>query len=391
MTDLHRLAARVFDEPLVIEPQKLRTVIKVLESRARPSAGAIDGLSRRRERERLAVQDGIAIIDAIGILVHRHHGLNALSGLTSYEAIASELDQALASPQVRGILLRIDSPGGEVSGVSDLADRIRAASQVKPVWAVAEDRALSGAYWLASAAERLYVTQGGFTGSVGVVMAHVDQSKFDERQGIKVTEIYAGARKADGSPHHPLDDEAHAEYQRIVDDIYALFVSHVSRNRSLEERHVRATEARIYVGAAGLEYGLADQVGSLSAAFVALRAQLGSGSTTPTGHGNGGGEKVKDRELNEKQLAERAVALHGGTVPDDDDQGTEPAAKRAVELLTGAHRQSQVRSPLKQLRELERVAAETQRGQGREPLSAGEEDLVDRAVALYRREHRIED
>lgn len=317
--DLHRLASRVFDEPLMIEPQKLRTVIQVLEPRLlrtgagftreqlslpiigdgtgaslteidiRPGADpdispelridhrdiAIQGLGRRRrDRDELTVQDSIAIIDVIGILVHRHHGLNAFSGLTSYEMLRAELDQAVESPDVNGILLRIDSPGGEVSGVFDLADQIRAANQAKPVWAVAEDRALSGAYALASGARRLYVTQNGFTGSIGVIMAHVDQSKFDEQQGVKVTEIFAGAHKADGSPHRPLDDEAHAEFQRIVDDIYALFVAHVARNRSLEEGQVRATEARIYMGQEGRELGLADRVGSLETAFEDFRAKL---------------------------------------------------------------------------------------------------------------------
>ncbi len=163
-----------------------------------------------------------------GTLVRRTVGLEAESGLMSYATIGAELDAALANPAVRAILLDLDSPGGEAGGVFDLAERIRAAAQVKPVWAVANDLAFSAAYALAAGASRLFVSRTGGVGSIGVIALHVDQSAQDARAGLAYTPVFAGARKNDLDPHAPLTAAAHAVLQAEVDRIYELFVNSVA-------------------------------------------------------------------------------------------------------------------------------------------------------------------
>ena len=117
---------------------------------------------------------GIAVVPVYGTLVRRALGLDAASGLASYSELGAMLDAAAADPDVSGILLDIDSPGGEAGGVFELAQRVRAADAIKPVWAIASDSAYSAAYAIACAASRVFITQTGGVGSIGVIAMHVD-------------------------------------------------------------------------------------------------------------------------------------------------------------------------------------------------------------------------
>jgi len=205
-------------------------------------------------------------------------GLEAESGLTSYAALAAQLDAAVASPDVRAILLDVDSPGGESGGVFDLADRIRAATKVKPVWAVANDMAFSAAYALASAASKVFVSRTGGVGSIGVIAMHVDQSERDLQDGVRYTAVFAGDRKNDLNPHEPISDEAHAFLKAEVNRVYGLFVETVARHRGIEPSAVRDTEAGLFFGQAAVAIGLADAIGTFD---VALSQLLDSVSPLP--------------------------------------------------------------------------------------------------------------
>jgi signal peptide peptidase SppA len=216
----------------------------------------------------------VAVIPIHGTLVRRTSGIEAESGLASYTGIAAQLDAALASPEIAAILLDIDSPGGESGGVFDLADRIRAASEVKPVWAVANDMAFSAAYALASAATRVFVARTGGVGSIGVIAMHVDQSVKDAQDGVRYTAVFAGERKNDLNPHEPISNEAHVVLKAEVDRIYDLFVETVARHRGLDADTVRATEAGLFFGPDAVATGLADAVGSLDDALTQLTQSL---------------------------------------------------------------------------------------------------------------------
>jgi signal peptide peptidase SppA len=210
----------------------------------------------------VAAPPGIAVIPIHGTLVRRTLGLEAASGLMSYGEIGTRLDAALADPAVFGILLDVDSPGGEAGGVFELAERIRAADAVKPVWAIAADSAFSAAYAIACAASHLAVTRTGGVGSVGVIAMHVDQSVRDAQQGYRYTAITAGRHKNDFSPHEPLDHEALVRLQAEVDRLYGLFVGPVAAMRGLDPDAVRATEAGLFFGEEAIASGLADAVAS---------------------------------------------------------------------------------------------------------------------------------
>ena len=114
-------------------------------------------------------------------------------------------------------MLDIDSGGGEVSGCFDIVDAIYNARGEKPIWAVLSESAYSAAYAIASACDKIIVPRTGGTGSVGVICAHVDFSKALSKEGITVTMIHYGDRKADGSEYVPLSSEALKRFQADVD------------------------------------------------------------------------------------------------------------------------------------------------------------------------------
>ena len=246
MNLLPHLAARLFGAPLLIHRPKLDVILSVLGSRVGlPDLSASTGFAppdrNAAQSDTSAGQSSIAVIPIYGTLVRRTQGLEAQSGLTSYAGIAMALDTALADPNVAAIVLDIDSPGGESSGVFDLADRIRAATAIKPVWAVANDMAFSAAYALASAASRLIVSRTGGVGSIGVIAMHVDQSVKDQQDGIAYTAVFAGDRKNDLNPHAPISDQAHAFLQGEVSRIYDLFATTVAKHRGMGVNTIKST------------------------------------------------------------------------------------------------------------------------------------------------------
>ena len=297
MTLLPHLAARLFGVPLAIHRPKLDVILSVLGPRVayQADAAALAGPAGFVPPARAApsMAPGVAVIPIHGTLVRRTVGLEAESGLTSYTALAAQLDAALANPEVAAILLDIDSPGGESGGVFDLADRIRAATQIKPVWAVANDMAFSAAYALASAASKVFVSRTGGVGSIGVIAMHVDQSEKDAQDGVRYTAVFAGDRKNDLNPHEPISGEAHAFLKAEVHRIYSLFVETVARHRGIEPALVRDTEAGLFFGQAAVAIGLADALGTFEDALTQLAATVSPrpmAHTSPLGLAAGSGK-----------------------------------------------------------------------------------------------------
>ena len=191
----HRTAQRVFDTPLLISRPKAEIILTAL----RPKLGleipaevvaAHDAALLESGRKRRALNithEGVAVVSVLDTLVGRKYGLDALSGLTSYDELQEEILEAATNPSVRGILLDIDSPGGEVAGLFDLVDVLTEARDLKPIWAVANDNAFSAAYGIATAAERLYVTRTAGVGSVGAIAVHLDRSQANESAGLTYT------------------------------------------------------------------------------------------------------------------------------------------------------------------------------------------------------------
>ena len=144
---------------------------------------------RDSDRSYPVTPDGIACIKISGVLTKEPYW-----GTTAYDEIAEMCSDAMNDPSVKAVLLSINSPGGEVGGMFDLADALYAARAQKPLAAISNDSAFSAAYALASSTERIFSTRVGGTGSIGCVCAHIDYSKMLEADGINVSYVYSGSR-----------------------------------------------------------------------------------------------------------------------------------------------------------------------------------------------------
>ena len=206
------------------------------------------------------VREGQAFIPIRGILSKENNFFSAVLGNTSYRQIQNSLTKALADREVENITLDIDSFGGDVSGLFDLVDFIYESREIKPIYAIANDNAFSGAYAIASAASKIFVNRTSGVGSIGVIATHVDVSEMDKKEGVKYTSIFAGAHKNDGSPHTPLSEDATKSLQKEVDRLYDIFVETVSRNRKILKEDIVNTQAKVYYGQDAISMKLVDEI-----------------------------------------------------------------------------------------------------------------------------------
>jgi signal peptide peptidase SppA len=160
---------------------------------------------------------GVAVIPIYGVITPRADLMTDMSGGTSIDRLSQSLQAALDDKQVSSILLDVNSPGGSVAMLNEMAAQIRAARKQKPVVAVANTMAASAAYQLASQATEFVVTQSGMVGSIGTIAAHDDISAALEKEGVKTTLITAGKYKGELSPFQPLSDDAKAHLQEQID------------------------------------------------------------------------------------------------------------------------------------------------------------------------------
>lgn len=209
-----------------------------------------------------AAPTGVAVLALHGVIVPKAGMMTEMSGGTSVESFRSQFRQAMASSEVSGIVIDVDSPGGMVDGVPEMAAEIRAARGTKRIVAVANTEAGSGAYWLATQADELVVTKSGRVGSVGVFAKHEDESAKDAAEGVKTTIVKAGKFKTEGNPHEPLTDAGKANMQQMVDDYYAMFVSDVAKGRRVSVEAVRSGfgEGRMVMARDAISGGMADRI-----------------------------------------------------------------------------------------------------------------------------------
>ncbi len=316
-----QIAARAFNTPLLVEPSKAVAFLSGLGPRilggnvalngdlsaeassmhspalpSQPRASLLAGGLVQEARESgvapFAVVDGIAIVEIAGVLVHRGGWIGNSSGQTSYEGIAAQIEAADTDTAIRAVALEIDSFGGEIAGVFDLADRIRALRRSKPVWAFVAEHAFSAGYALAAQADRILLPRTGSVGSIGVLVMHADLSRKLDQEGVAVTLVHSGLRKVDANPYEPLPAPVQASIQSEIDGLRLLFAQTVEAGRAgrLTADAALVTEAACYRGADAVAAGLADEVTDLASGFAAFRrmaAQLRLGPVTGISRGAG--------------------------------------------------------------------------------------------------------
>jgi signal peptide peptidase SppA len=276
----HVLAA-FYGSAWAILPEKLTEIEAVLMRRvagghdAAPVAfddGEFD--APPKDQKPYKMHGAAAVIPIHGTITPRPSVFASWSGGASAEGIGRAVEQAAADPTAEAIVLDIDSPGGSVFGLPEAAGKIMAARKAKPVYAVANHVAASAAYWLATQAHTITVTPAGQVGSVGVIWAHTDYSKFEEQLGRKKTYVTAGKFKAEGNPDNPLDPDAAAEMQRVVNVYYEQFVAGVAKGRGVKADRVKEQfgEGRMKLAEEAVGLRMADRVATLEQIVAEVNA-----------------------------------------------------------------------------------------------------------------------
>lgn len=219
----------------------------------------------------------ISVIPIYGAIEQRPSLFGMLFGGTSVSRITAALRQSMADPQTKAIALDISSPGGEVSGLSELAGEIMAAKASKPIVALVNRTAASAAYWIAAACSEVVGMTDSIQGSVGVIGAHVDTSEAEAKEGVKVEYIYAGEYKVDAAGNRPLSDAGRESMQAMVDHIYGIMLDDIARGRGITAEAVKADFGKglVLTAPAAQAVGMIDRISTFDATMQRLSTPQG--------------------------------------------------------------------------------------------------------------------
>lgn len=255
------------EQPIAITESKLLAIVEFVRFQAQGGKFTAEEVEERigaARRPPVRSTGGTAVLPLHGVIAQRMNLMTAVSGGTSSEAFAQDFRAALDDDAVNSIVIDTHSPGGEVPGTAELADLIFESRGRKPITAIANPEMNSAAYWIASQADEVVATRGALVGSIGVVTVHMDASRKLDAEGIEPVIISAGKYKAEGAANQPLDADARAHRQEMVDEYYDAFVEAVARGRGVRAAEVRGGygEGRVLTANQALAAGLVDRVGS---------------------------------------------------------------------------------------------------------------------------------
>lgn len=250
---------RITGDPWAITEESLHTILDIAQRNNETPEAIAAKLGRKLQNSyAVTVRDNVAIIPITGPLFRYANIFTSVSGATSYELIAQDFSSALDNPNIKAVIFDIDSPGGEVNGVSELANMIYEARGKKPIIAYASGDACSGAYWIASAADKIIASETSALGSIGVAGVYGGNSK----QGNQI-EIVSSQ-----SPYKRLDpstDEGKTKLQSRIDTMAEVFMENISRNRNVKLETVKNDFGKgdVFIGKQAVIAGLADRLGSM--------------------------------------------------------------------------------------------------------------------------------
>jgi len=274
-----RMLELLTSQPFLAEPRAFRHALNIVTRKGIDPSVIPEGLAFKQGRKKdrddpstLDKRDGLAVISVHGPIFRHANLMTELCGGATTEQLALDLGSALSDKSVKAIVLDINSPGGEATGIQELAATIRAATKAKPVVAYVGGSGASAAYWIASAASEIVIDPTAMLGSIGVVVGYTDTSAQDEALGLKSIEIVSSQ-----SPRKRLDpmtDEGRDDLQTLVDDMASVFVSSVANYRGVSQSKVLSDfgQGGVLVGKKAVKAGLADRLGSLEGVISELSA-----------------------------------------------------------------------------------------------------------------------
>ncbi|NEK42864.1 S49 family peptidase [Rhizobium leguminosarum] len=279
---LYGLGSRIAGDTVVIA-NPAGAIDHVAGSNGRPLAGKVGNRIERAftqvNRLPFDVVDNVAIIPIEGSLVHKGGWIGSNSGETSYQGLQAQIAMARRATSVRGVVFEVDSYGGEVNGGFETAAAIAQLSKEKPTLSILTDFGYSAGYLLPSQTRGIVMPAFGGAGSIGVIMIHADYSGWLEKQGVALTIIRAGKKKADGNPYESLSPDLAAHWQGQAEVMREAFAETVARGRrgKITKAKALATEAEAFDAKEALARGLVDAIGDPLEAFDAFVKEVNRG------------------------------------------------------------------------------------------------------------------
>lgn len=278
--NLIHVCQQLYCHPWAIVPAMHKTLCDIVHDHMTGAAHAAGGRAESFDivedepQPSMTIDNGIAEINLHGLIGHRVKGMERSSGVTDLLDFDNDLATAGTSPDVRGILLNIDSPGGAVTGTPETAAKVNALNHQKPVLAYTDGLMASAAYWIGSQADIVMSSQSGEAGSIGVYQVFLDESRQAEMEGLKVELFKTGKYKGMGMPGLPLTEAQRTEIQNGVDEVFEWFVDAVTGTRP--DIPFDALEGQTFFGQDSVTAGLSDGTGSIEDARRELTALIGS-------------------------------------------------------------------------------------------------------------------
>lgn len=266
MNDFPRIEASIYGEPWAITQGGFATLNDVFNRHKTGAASdwlaAYKAASDAKEaapKKRYDLVNGVAVVPISGPIFPKANLMTALSGATSLQAFMGNMRAAMADPEVRAVVMSVDSPGGMVSGVAEAADELRS-MRSKPVWSVASPLAASAAYWLASQAQRMVATRGATVGSIGVIGGIQSTDRMERNEGIDSIIVTTGEKKLPSL--NPVTTASLESMRDRIEAIFAMFKEDIRAGRPGMDVD-RVATGETWVGARAMDLGLVDAVGTL--------------------------------------------------------------------------------------------------------------------------------
>lgn len=223
---------------------------------------------RKFARVSVSGPEEIALLNIYGTLTHPSEGM--ISGFYyTPDKIVEDLESISTQPQIKGVILRINSPGGTVAAVQEIYEAIKKIkANGKPVVVSIGDICASGGYYISCAADKIVANPGSLTGSIGVIMSFANLEGFLRKIGMEIEVIKSGKYKDMGSGTRKMSAEEIKLMEGIINDAYQQFLNAVKEGRNLSDKQLKEiAQGQLFTGNQAKQLGLVDELGDLSKAI----------------------------------------------------------------------------------------------------------------------------
>src|SRR3989344_107452 len=213
-----------------------------------------------------SLSGNVAVIPIHGVIVASDDSGSLFDTATSSEDIIELIEKADDNPNIKAIILDINSPGGSAVASEEIANALKKVNKTKVAWI--REVGASGAYWIASSSDHIVASRASITGSIGVIASYLEFGGLLEKYGVRYQRLVSGEYKDIGTPFREMTPEEEKVFQKNLDLIRGFFIDEVAQNRNMSRKDVeKAANGMFFLGAQAKDMGLVDELGGIDEAI----------------------------------------------------------------------------------------------------------------------------